>query len=414
MKSSRGWVAALAAAWLCVSCTKSEPRSEGAPVAKKETGAASVATRDEIKLGQVMPYSGPASAYGTIGKLHQAFFAKLNREGGIDGKKVSLVSLDDGYSPPRAVEQVRKLVEQDKVSAVFNAVGTPSNTAIRKYLNDKRVPQLFVSSGASKWADPKNFPWTIGFNPSYRLEGRTYAGHILRSQPAAKIAVLYQADDFGKDVLHGLREGLGDKADKMIVAEATYETTDPTIDSQLVTLKASKADVVLLIATPKFAAQAVRKVHDLDWKATRYLVNVAASIGAVLEPAGLDKAKGLITVQYVKDPNDPRWADDPAVKEWYAFMKAEYPAGDTRDAGNAYAYVSAQTLVQVLKQCKGDYSAENLMKQAASLKDFAPGLLLPGIRINTSADDFELFDTLQLAQFDGHTWAALSPGVAEK
>jgi len=406
------------AAWMAVSvgsgCSKSEPdKGARAPAAAADQAAPPAeATAGEIRLGQVMPYSGPASAYGTIGKLESAYFAMINRKGGVNGRKINLISLDDSYSPPKAVEQVRRLVEQDKVLAIFNPVGTPSNTAIRKYLNDRSVPQIFVSTGASKWNDPTNFPWTIGFNPSYRLEGRTYAEHILRTQPNAKVAVLYQADDFGKDLLAGLKEGFGDKAASTIVAEATYEVTDPTIDSQLVSLKASKADVVVLITTPKFGAQAVRKTYDLGWKATRYIANVSASVGSVMVPAGVDKAKGLITVEYVKDPTDPRWADDPAMKEWYAFMKSEYPSGDTKDGLNAFAYVVAQTLVHVLTQCGDDLSAKNLMKQAASLKDFAPPMLLPGIEMNTSDSDFALFDRLELARFDGTTWAQIDAPTA--
>jgi branched-chain amino acid transport system substrate-binding protein len=388
-------------------CSKSEPKQAAPEPTKAEPQAAQDAPKeDAIKLGQIMPYSGPASAYGTIGKLQAAFFAKVNREGGIAGKPVKLLSMDDSYSPPRAVEQVRRLVEQDEVVAIFNGVGTPSNTAVRPYLNEKKVAQLFVATGASKWADPKKYPWTIGFNPSYHVEGRTYAEHILKTKPKAKIAVLYQGDDFGKDILGGLKEGLGDK-EKMIVSEQSYETSDPTVDSQIVSLKESKADVVVLITTPKFGAQAIRKVDDLGWKATRYIVNVSSSIGSVLIPAGLDKAKGLITSQYIKDPNDKGWADDPAMKEWFAFMKNEYPDGDLRDGSNAYAYVAAQTLMQVLQQCNGDYSAKNLMAQAASLKNFAPGLLLPGIEINTAPDDFELFDKMQLATFDGESWKML-------
>ena len=409
MRNTKSWLmVSVMAAWMGAGCSKSEPKQGASEPSKTEPQAAQEAPKEEdsIKLGQIMPYSGPASAYGTIGKLHAAFFAKVNREGGINGKQVKLISMDDGYSPPRAVEQARRLVEQDKVAAIFNAVGTPSNTAIRPYLNEKKVAQLFVSTGASKWADPKKYPWTIGFNPSYRVEGHTYAEHILKTKPKAKIAVLYQGDDFGKDILAGLKEGLGEK-EKMIVSEHSYETSDPTIDSQIVSLKESKADVVVFITTPKFGAQAIRKVDELGWKATRYIVNVSSSIGSVLVPAGLDKAKGLITSQYIKDPNDKGWAEDPAMKEWFAFMKNEYPAGDVRDGTNAYAYVSAQLLVKVLEQCQGDYSSKNLMTQAASLKNFAPGLLLPGIEINTSPDDFSLFEKMQLATFDGESWKML-------
>jgi branched-chain amino acid transport system substrate-binding protein len=407
-KSQALLVAGVVASFLGVACSKSEPKkeTEAKPAPAAEKAVEEKPQDDEIRLGQIMPYSGPASAYGTIGKLHSAYFAMVNRKGGVHGKKINLISLDDSYSPPRAVEQVRRLVEQDHVVAVFNPVGTPSNTAIRKYLNEKQVAHLLVSTGASKWADPANFPFTIGFNPSYRLEGRTYAEHILKTKPKAKIAVLYQGDDFGKDVVAGLREGLGDKA-SMIAAEATYETSDPTIDSQIVTLKQSRADVVVLVTTPKFGAQAIRKVDDLGWKATRYIVNVSASIGSVLVPAGLDKARGLITTSYLKDPNDKRWANDPAVQEWHAFMKSEYPSGDLRDGSNAYGYTSVTVLMKILEQCGDDFSAKNLMKQAANLKDFVPGMVLPGIVINTSPTDFELFDKLQLTRFDGETWAPI-------
>ncbi|MDB4975178.1 MAG: branched-chain amino acid transporter substrate-binding protein [Myxococcaceae bacterium] len=389
-------------------CRKSEPAP--AQEGSEQQLAAPAATPEAagpIKLGQIMPYSGPASAFGTIGKLHAAFFAKVNREGGINGRKVELSSLDDSYSPPKAVEQVRKLVEQDHVLAIFNPVGTPSNSAIQKYLNEKQTPQLFVATGASKWNDPTHYPWTIGFNPSYSLEGKTYAAAVLKSNPKAKIAVLYQNDDFGKDVLAGLKAGLGAAHEKMIVAEVSYEVTDPTVDSQLVTLKGSKADTFINIATPKFAAQAIRKVADLGWKPAHYIVNISSSVGTVLEPAGLDKAKGLFTVAYIKDPVDPQWDQDPAMLEWRAFMKAEYPEGKLSDASNPYAYVTAQTLVEVLKKCGDDVSPKNLIAQAASLHDFAPGLLLPGVKINTSATDFEPFDQLQLAKFDGKTWVAV-------
>ena len=414
-RSVSWWLTAFVAVSVGAGCQRPES-SEGASAGPSEQKSAAPAAAEvqEIKLGQVMPYSGPASAYGTIGRLESAYFAMLNKKGGVNGRKINLISLDDSYSPPKAVEQVRKLVEQDKVLAIFNAVGTPSNTAIRKYLNDRQVPQLFVSTGASKWNDPQNYPWTIGFNPSYRLEGRTYAEHILKTQPKGKLAVLYQADDFGKDLLAGLKEGLGDKAATMIVAEATYEVSDPTIDSQLVTLKGSKANVVVLITTPKFGAQAVRKTDELGWKATRYIANVSASVGAVLVPAGLDKAKGLISMEYVKDPTDPRWSEDPAMKEWYAFMKSEYPSGDTRDGINAFAYVVAQTLEHVLRQCGDDLSAKNLMKQAASLKDFAPPMLLPGVKMNTSDTDFATFDQLGLARFDGQTWAQIEGESASR
>jgi len=414
-RSVSWWLTALVAVSVGAGCQRPEPKEGASPAPSEQKAAAPAAAEvQEIKLGQVMPYSGPASAYGTIGRAEAAYFAALNRKGGVNGRKVNLISLDDSYSPPKAVEQVRKLIEQDKVLAIVNPVGTPSNTAIRKYLNDRQVPHLFLSTGASKWNDPLNYPWTLGFNPSYRLEGRTYAEHILKTYPKGKVAVLYQADDFGKDLLAGLKEGFGDKAAKMIVAEATYEVTDATIDSQLVSLKGSKADVVVLITTPKFGAQAVRKTFDLGWNATRYIANVSASVGSVLVPAGLDKAKGLITVEYFKDPTDPRWADDPAMKEWLAFMKSEYPSGDTRDGINAFAYIVAQTLEHVLKQCGDDLSAKNLMKQATSLKDFAPPLLLPGVKINTSETDYATFDRLGLARFDGQSWAQIEGESASR
>lgn len=392
---------------LCIACSKSEQKQTPASGTEQKLEAPAAAVTS-IKLGQTMPYSGPASAYGTIGKLHAAYFAKLNREGGVNGRKIELLSLDDAYSPPKAVEQVRKLVEQEQVLAIFNPVGTPSNSAIHKYLNVKQVPHLFVSSGATKWNDPQNYPWTIGFNPSYQREGRTYAEHILKTRPDAKIAVLYQNDDFGKDLLAGLKQGLGDKF-KMIVAEASYEVSDPTIDSQIVMLKGSKADTFVNLSTPKFSAQAIRKVYDLGWKVTHYVANAGASVGAALIPAGVERAKGVMTVAYFKDPTDKQWENDPATQEWKAFMKSEYPEGSLKDGSNLYAYLTAQTVTQVLKQCGNDLSAKNLIAQAASLKDFAPGLLLPGVKINTSATDFELFDELQLGVFDGEGWTTADP-----
>ncbi len=381
-----------------VGCRKSRPEP-GAPQVTGTEQKVEPAVK-EIKLGQIMPYSGPASAYGTIGRLQAAYFSKLNREGGINGYKVNLISLDDAYSPPKAVEQVRKLVEQEDVVAIFNPVGTPSNTAIHRYLNDKKIAHLFVATGAAKWNDPQHYPWTIGFNPSYVREGETYAKHILKTKPDAKIAVLSQNDDFGKDVLAGLKAGLGDKA-SMIVAESTYEVSDPTVDSQIVTLKGSKADVFMNIATPKFSAQSIRKVAELNWKVTQYVANVGASIGSVLVPAGVERAKGVMTVAYFKDPSDKRFADDPAMLEWHAFMKNDYPDGNPKDATNVYAYLTASVLTHVLNQCGTDFSSENLMKQAASLKDYAPAMALPGLTINTSPTDYEPFDKLELARFNG-------------
>ena len=362
----------------------------------------------EIKLGQTMPYSGPASAYGTIGRVEVAYFKMLNEQGGVNGRKISLLSEDDGYNPAKTVEQTRKLVEQDDVLLLFQSLGTPCNSATQKYLNAKKVPQLFISTGATKWGDPKNYPWTMAFNPSYQLEARTYATYIKEHQPKAKIGVLYQNDDFGKDYLTGLREGLGDKA-SMIVKEVSYETTDATIDSQLATLQASGADTFFNVSTPKFAAQAIRRAYDSGWKPVQYLANVSGSVGSVLKPAGLDKATGVITTTYLKDPNDKQWDQDPGMKEYKAFMAKYYPEGDLNDANNIYAYAAAQTMVQVLKQCGDDLSRDNVMKQAASLKDYAPNVVLPGIKINTSPDDYFPFDTMQLAKFNGTMYELVAP-----
>src|SRR4051812_7026411 len=322
--------------------------------------AGAFAQSKEIKLGQTMPYSGPASAYGTIGKVQQAYFKMLNEQGGINGRMVNLLSVDDGYSPPKAVEQVRKLVEQDEVVALFQTLGTPSNSAIHKYVNAKKVPHLFVATGATKWNDAKNFPYTFGFNLSYQTEGEIYARYILKEKPAAKIAILYQNDDYGKDVLAGVKRVLGTANAKMIVAKATYEVTDPTVDSQILTLKASGADTFINITTPKFAAQAVRKVFDSGWKVLHILNNVGASVGSVLTPAGLDKSVDIVTVQYYKDATDPQWKDDPAMLEWRGFMGKYYTDGNVFDASNVYAHITAQLMVQTLKQCGNDFSRENI------------------------------------------------------
>ena len=367
---------------------------------KYDTGA----TDTEIKIGQTMPYSGPASAYGTIGRAEMAYFQKINDEGGINGRKIKLISVDDGYSPPKTVEMIRKLVEQDEVLFIFQSLGTPSNSAIHKYMNAKKVPQLFVATGATKWGDPKEYPWTMGWQPNYQTEGKIYAKDILINHPNAKIGVLYQNDDFGKDLLKGLKDGLGDKAAKMIVAEATYEVTDPTVDSQLVSLKGAGADVLVDITTPKFAALAIRKVYDMGWKPTHYLNNVGASVGSVLTPAGLEKSVGLITVAYLKDAVDAQWANDPAMKEYRAFMAKYAPDANAIDANNVYGYTAAQTLVYVLKQCGDDLTRANIMKQAANIKDLQLPLALPGIKINTSPTDFYPFESLQLEKFDGKQW----------
>jgi branched-chain amino acid transport system substrate-binding protein len=361
------------------------------------------ATDTEIKIGQTMPYSGPASAYGTIGKVEAAYFKKINDEGGINGRKINLITLDDGYSPPKTVEMTRRLVEQDEVLLVFQSLGTAHNSAVQKYLNTKKVPQLFIATGATRWNDPSGNPWTMGWQPNYQTETTIYAKHILKEKPNAKIGVLYQNDDYGKDYLKGLKDGLGDKA-KMIVAEVSYEVSDPTIDSQIVQLQGSGADVLVNITTPKFAAQAIRKAYDIGWKPLHYLNNVSIAVGSVLTPAGLDKSVGLISTAYFKDPTDTQWASDTSIAEWTAFMKKYYPDGSLIDATNVYGYTVAQTMVQVLKQCGDNLTRENVMKQAASLKDFAPNTLLPGIKINTSAKDFAPIEGVQLMKFDGKSW----------
>jgi len=359
------------------------------------------ASDTEIRIGNTNPYSGPASAYGTIGKTISAYFRMLNDNGGINGRKINFVTYDDGYSPPKTVEMVRRLVEQDEVLFLFQTLGTPPNSAIHKYVNAKKVPHLFVATGATKWNDPKKYPWTMGWQPNYQTEGRIYAKHILETRPDAKIGILYQNDDYGKDVLQGLKDGLGEKGRKLIVKEVSYEVTDPTVDSQIIQLEGSGANVFVNITTPKFAAQAVRKVYDIGWKPVHYLNNVGASVGSVLKPAGLDKAVGVITTQYLKDYTDKQWANDPAMKKFEAFMKKYYPEGNLNDASNVYGYTAARTLEQVLKQAGDNLTRANIMKQAASLKNLALDTLLPGIKINTSASDFAPIESVQLARFNG-------------
>jgi len=366
---------------------------------KYDTGA----TDTEIKIGDTKPYSGPASAYGTIGKAIAAYFDKVNAEGGINNRKVKYISLDDGYNPAKTVEQVRKLVEEDEVLFVFNPLGTPSNTAIQKYMNTKKVPQLFVATGATKWGDPKNNPWTMGWQPNYQTEGKIYAAHILETKPNAKIGVLFQNDDYGKDYVKGLEDGLGDKAKTMIVSKVSYEVTDPTVDSQMVSLKASGADTFFNVTTPKFAAQAIKKAADIGWKPTHYLNNVSSSVGSVLTPAGLENSVGIITTQYGKDPTDPQWANDKGMQDWRAWMAKYYPSGDLKDAANVYGYAVAMTVVQVLKQCGDNLTRENVMKQAASL-DMTLPTALPGINVKTGPNDFYPIEREQLARFDGKTW----------
>jgi branched-chain amino acid transport system substrate-binding protein len=361
------------------------------------------ASDTEIKLGNTMPYSGPASAYGLIGKTIDAYFKKVNAEGGINGRKINFISYDDAYSPPKAVEQVRKLVESDEVLLVFQPLGTPSNTAIQKYMNAKKVPQLFVATGATKWGDYKHFPWTMGWQPTYQSEGHIYAQFLLKNHPNSKIAILYQNDDYGKDYVKGLKDGLGDKAKAMIVAEAPYETSDPTVDSQIINLKASGADVFFNVTTPKFASQAIKKAAEIGWKPIHLLNNVSQSVGSVLKPAGLENAKGIYSTYYLKDATDPQWDNDPGKKEWLAFMEKYFPDGDKTSSFTVYGYSVAQTMAQVLKQCGDNLTRENVMKQAASL-DLELGMLLPGIKIKTSPTDFYPIEQMQVQQFNGERW----------
>jgi branched-chain amino acid transport system substrate-binding protein len=369
------------------------------------------ATDTSIKIGNIMPYSGPASAYGTIGKTISAYIEKINAEGGINGRTIEFISYDDGYSPPKTVEQARKLVESDEVLFIFQSLGTPTNSAIHKYMNVKKVPQLFVATGATKWGDPKNFPWTMGWQPNYQSEGRIYANFIMAEYPDGKVGVLYQNDDYGKDLLQGLKDGLGDKA-SMIVAEVPYETSDPTIDSQIIKLKDSGADVLVNIATPKFAAQAIRKVAELDWKPVHIVNNVAQSVGGVLKPAGLENSNGVLSTGYLKDPTDPQWKDDPAYKEWEAFMDKYYPDGDKSSSFTVYGYAVAQTLEQALKQAGDTLTRENVMKEAANLKDLELGMALPGVIINTSAEDFFPFEQMQMMKFNGERWEMFGPVIS--
>jgi branched-chain amino acid transport system substrate-binding protein len=361
-------------------------------------------TATEIKIGNTNPYSGPASAYGTIGKVIGAYFKKVNEEGGVNGRKINYVTYDDGYAPPKTVEMVRRLVEQDQVAFVFQTLGTPTNSAIHKYMNQRKTPHLFVATGATKWGDPKNFPWTMGWQPTYQTEGHIYAQYVMKNVPDAKIGILYQNDDYGKDYLKGLKDALGDNAKKMIVLEQTYEVTDPTIDSQIVNLKNSGANVFYNVTIPKFAVQAIKKAHDIGWKPLHLLNSVSNSVGVVLKPAGLDAARGLLTVFYIKDPTDPQWKNDQGYKDWLAFMRKYYPEGNVEDGFNVYGYTVAQGLVHVLKQCGNDLSRANVMKQAASIKNLALPMLLPGIKANTGPTDYYPLEQEQLAKFDGERW----------
>ena len=361
-------------------------------------------TPTEIKIGHTNPYSGPASAYGTIGKVITAYFKKVNDEGGVNGRKINFITYDDAYTPPKTVEMVRRLVEQDQVAFVFNTLGTPTNTAIHKYMNQQKVPHLFVATGATKWNDPKNFPWTMGWQPNYQAEGQIYAKYVLKNVPDAKVGILYQNDDYGKDYVKGFKDGLGDAAKKLVVSEQSYETTDPTIDSQILNLKGSGANVFFNVTIPKFAVQAIKKAHDIGWKPLHLLNSVSSSVGVVLRPAGLEASRDLLTTYYIQDPTDPQWKNLQGYKDWLAFMKKYYPEGNLEDAFNVYGYSVAQTLVHVLKQCGNDLSRENIMRQAASMKDLALPMLLPGIKINTSPTDFAPIEQEQLAKFDGERW----------
>ena len=361
-------------------------------------------TATEIKIGQTMPYSGPASAYAAIGKGELAFIKMVNDKGGIKGRKITLLSVDDGYTPAKTVEQIRKLVESEGVALIFNSLGTAPNSAIQKYLNQKKVPQLFVATGADKWADPEHFPWTMGWQPSYRIEARIYARYILAQKPAAKICVLYQNDDFGKDYLVGLKDIFKDKYATMVIKEASYEVTDPTVDSQVATLQAANCDTLVTAATPKFAAQTIRKVYDIGWKPLHFMTNVSVSISSVLTPAGPEKAVGMITGAYLKDPSDPEFQNEPGMNEWRDFMKKYMPEADAKDVNYVYAYGVATTLVQVLTQCGDDLSRENVMKQAASLKGLKLGVAVPGTELNTGPNDFRPFSQMQLAKWNGKTF----------
>ena len=375
--------------------------------AEKQYGAG--VTDTEIKIGNTGPYSGPASSYGTIPKAEAAYFRMLNDQGGVNGRKINFISYDDAYTPPKTVEQVRKLVEEDSVLLMLAPLGTPTNSAIQRYLNQKKVPQLFVATGATKWNDPSHFPWTMGWQPNYQSEGHVYAAYIMEHQPNGKIGILYQNDDFGKDYLKGVKDGLGDKAKSMIIVEAPYETTDPTVDSQIISMKSAGADVFVNTGIPKFAAQAIRKAAEIGWKPLHILSSVGNSVGAALKPAGLENAKEIVSDFYIKDPTDPQWKSDPGYQQWVAFMDKYYPEGDKTDAGNVVGPCFCQTLVQVLKQCGDNLTRENIMKEAANLHDFTVPMLLPGIKINTSPTDFAPIKQIQMARFDGERWTLFGP-----
>jgi branched-chain amino acid transport system substrate-binding protein len=358
----------------------------------------------EIKLGQTMPYSGPASAYGSVGLAEAAYIRMLNEHGGINGRKINLVSLDDGYSPPRTVEQTRRLIEDEQVLAIVGSLGTAANSAIQKYLNQRKVPHVFLSTGATKWGDPEHFPWTMGWQPNYQLEGRIFAHYARKAAPGGQIAVLYQNDDYGKDYLKGFREGFGDAAEKLIAVQVSYEVTDPTVDSQVVTLQASAATVFFDVTTPKFAAQAIRKLYDIGWRPLHLLNSVGSSTGAVMKPAGLERGQGIVSAHYQKDATDPRWADDAGMQEYLTFMKAYLPNVDTADSGTYAGYNIAHTLEHVLRQCGDNLTRENFMKQAGNIRDLELPMLLPGIKVNTSPTNFFPINQMQLVRFEGDGW----------
>jgi branched-chain amino acid transport system substrate-binding protein len=394
MSAKKLWIAALATGAMAFA-------SIGSALAQKKYDSG--ASDTEIKIGNIMPYSGPASAYGVIGKTEAAYFNKINAEGGINGRRINFISYDDGYSPPKAVEQARKLVESDEVLLIFNPLGTPSNSAIEKYMNIKKVPQLFVATGAAKWDEPKEFPWTMGWQPSYQSEARIYAKYLVKEAPDAKIAVLYQNDDFGKDYLKGLKDGLGAKS-SMITAQEGYETSEPSIDNHIVKLKASGADVFISVTTPKFAAQAIKKLAEMNWTPLHIISNVSASVGGVIKPAGFENSQGILSAAYAKDGADAQWDNDPGMKKFLDFL-AKYDADANKlDGSVVYGYGAAQTMVKVLQMCGDDLTRENVMKQAASLKNFTPDTLLPGVTINTSSTDFAPIKQLQMMRFKGEKW----------
>jgi len=400
--------------WLagCGNKKADDKEAKGGGAGAVSGGVTSGVTATEIKIGQSMPYSGPASSLGVLGKGEAAYFKMINDKGGINGRKLTLISLDDGYSPPKAVENVRKLVEGEGVALIFNSVGTANNAAVQKYLNDKKVPQLFVATGADRWADPAHFPWTMGFAPSYLGEAKVYARYLLKDKPAAKVCVLYQNDDFGKEYLRGLQAGFGDRYDAFVIKTASYEVTDPTPDSQLVTLQAAGCDTLITAATPKIAAQTIRKVFDLGWKPFHIMSNTSISRVGVLAPAGLDKSTGLVTAGYIKDITDPALADDPGLNEYRAFAKQYLTDQNQQDGALVYAFGVAMTLVKVLTQCGDDLSRENIMKQAANLSKLQLPVIAPGIEINTSPTDYQPFSQLRLGRFNGNNFVPFSDVIS--